>query len=168
MIDLNTSIADLNAFNKDTLMDQLGIEYLEVRGGFVRARMPVDQRTKQPLGILHGGASLALAETIGSMGSALLVDLEKFDVRGASEIVDLVDNLFIVFRNRGKEEKMQRAKDRHEPITRDMNFEADTILKVAKQRHGEGEGAIRLWFHPASLQFLPHPDAEPNPFFDNR
>ena len=83
MIDLNSSIEELNNFNKNTLMDQLGIEYLESREGFVSAKMPVDHRTKQPLGILHGGASLALAETIGSMGSALLVDLKKFDVRGA-------------------------------------------------------------------------------------
>lgn len=84
MIDLNSSLEQLNSFNKNTLMSQLGIEYLEVAEGFVKAKMPVDGRTKQPMGILHGGASLALAETIGSMGSALMVDLGKFDVRGAS------------------------------------------------------------------------------------
>ncbi|MBU1013726.1 MAG: hotdog fold thioesterase [Bacteroidetes bacterium] len=84
MIDLNSSLDELNNFNDNTLMSQLGIEYLEIADGFVRAKMPVDHRTMQPMGILHGGASLALAETIGSMGSALMVDLSKFDVRGAS------------------------------------------------------------------------------------
>ncbi|MCP4552113.1 MAG: hotdog fold thioesterase [Bacteroidetes bacterium] len=84
MIDLNSSIEQLNNFNTDTLMAQLGIEYLEAKEGYVKARMPVDGRTRQPMGILHGGASLALAETIGGMGSALLVDLNKFKVKGMS------------------------------------------------------------------------------------
>ena len=84
MIDLNSSIDELNNFNNNTLMSQLGIEYLEIADGYVKAKMPVDHRTMQPMGILHGGASLALAETIGSMGSALMVDLSKYDVRGAS------------------------------------------------------------------------------------
>jgi len=84
MISLNSSIKELNSMNKDTLMEQLGIEYLEVKEGFVKAKMPVDKRTKQPFDILHGGASIAFAETIASLGSALLVDLEKNDVRGAA------------------------------------------------------------------------------------
>ncbi len=84
MIDINDSMEKLNASSHKTLMQQLGIEYLEKREGYVRARMPVDERTLQPMGILHGGASLALAETIGSLGSALLLDLNKFDVRGAN------------------------------------------------------------------------------------
>ena len=84
MITLKTPIAELNAQNRGTLMAQLGIEYLEIRKGYVKAKMPVDERTKQPFDILHGGASLALAETIASLGSALLVDLSEFDVRGAS------------------------------------------------------------------------------------
>ena len=84
MISLQTKLQDLNAMNRSTLMEQLGIEYLEVGDGYVKAKMPVDQRTKQPFDILHGGASLALAETIASLGSALLTDLEKYDVRGAS------------------------------------------------------------------------------------
>ncbi|MCB0823428.1 MAG: hotdog fold thioesterase [Bacteroidales bacterium] len=65
-------------------MEQLGIEYLEIKDGYVKAQMPVDHRTKQPFDILHGGASLALAETVASLGSALLVDLNNFDIRGAS------------------------------------------------------------------------------------
>jgi 1,4-dihydroxy-2-naphthoyl-CoA hydrolase len=84
MISINTPLEQLNAMNKNTLMEQLGIEYLEVKDGYVKAKMPVDKRTKQPFGILHGGASITLAETIASLGSALLVDLEKNDIRGAA------------------------------------------------------------------------------------
>jgi len=84
MINLDTPIARLNEQNEGTLMAQLGIEYLAVEEGYVKAKMPVDSRTKQPFDILHGGASLALAETIASLGSAVLVDLTKVDIRGAS------------------------------------------------------------------------------------
>lgn len=76
------SIEELSKMNKGTLMEQLGIEYLEARIGYMKARMPVDERTFQPMRILHGGATLALAETLASIGSALMVDREKFDVKG--------------------------------------------------------------------------------------
>lgn len=65
------------------MMEVLGIEYLIVEPGYIKAKMPVDERTRQPYGILHGGASVALAETIGSIGSAVLVADKKADVRGA-------------------------------------------------------------------------------------
>ena len=84
MISLSTPIEELNGMNEGTLMEQLGIEYLDVKEGFVKAKMPVDRRTKQPFDILHGGASIAFAETIASLGSAVLVDLKHNDVRGAS------------------------------------------------------------------------------------
>lgn len=84
MISLKSTLEELNSMNKNTLMEQLGIEYLEVREGYVKAKMPVDNRTKQPFGILHGGASITLAETIASLGSAVIVDLEKNDIRGAA------------------------------------------------------------------------------------
>lgn len=64
-------------------MSNLGIEYLEVKTGYVYARMPIDERTVQPSGILHGGSSLALAETLGGVGSLLLVDAAEYDVRGS-------------------------------------------------------------------------------------
>jgi len=76
---------DFNEMNRGTLMESLGIEYLETEEGHVRARMPVDHRTLQPVAhILHGGASLALAETVGSLGSILITDMERYDVRGAT------------------------------------------------------------------------------------
>jgi 1,4-dihydroxy-2-naphthoyl-CoA hydrolase len=84
MITIHSKPDELNAINKGSLMEQLGIEYLELKEGYVKGRMPVDNRTKQPMGILHGGASLAFAETIASLGSLALVDLDKFEIRGAS------------------------------------------------------------------------------------
>jgi 1,4-dihydroxy-2-naphthoyl-CoA hydrolase len=67
----------INQMNKNTLMEQLGIECIELGKDYVISRMPVDSRTQQPMGLLHGGASAALIESIGSMGSTLLIDLER-------------------------------------------------------------------------------------------
>jgi 1,4-dihydroxy-2-naphthoyl-CoA hydrolase len=61
-----------------TLARHIGIEFTEIGDDFLRARMPVDDRTRQPYGILHGGASVALAETLGSTGAALCIDRSKF------------------------------------------------------------------------------------------
>jgi len=72
----------------------------------------------------------------------------KFDVRGASEVVDLADNLFIMWRNKAKENTIRKGND-PEPGT------PDSVLAVAKQRHGEWEGDIMLWFDPDSQQFVP-------------
>lgn len=58
---------------RNTAVEHLGIEFLEVGEDFIRARVPVDDRTRQPYGILHGGVSVVLAETLGSCGAALCV-----------------------------------------------------------------------------------------------
>jgi 1,4-dihydroxy-2-naphthoyl-CoA hydrolase len=71
-------LADLNNVGNNTMSKHLGIEVVEIGSDFIKAKMPVDERTKQPYGILHGGASVALAETIGSYGSHLIVDSSKF------------------------------------------------------------------------------------------
>lgn len=68
------SPAALNEGSRGTLVEHLGIEILEVGSDLIRGRMPVDQRTHQPFGLLHGGASVALAETLGSMGASLYID----------------------------------------------------------------------------------------------
>ena len=60
--------------HKNTMIEHLGIEIVEIGPDFVRARMPVDHRTRQPDGILHGGASVVLAETVGSIAGWLCVD----------------------------------------------------------------------------------------------
>ncbi len=62
---------------RNTLSEHLAIEFIEIGDTFLKATMPVDKRTHQPYGLLHGGASVALAETIGSVASALVVDHEK-------------------------------------------------------------------------------------------
>lgn len=67
----------INSMNKNTLMEQLGIECIELGEDYVISKMPVDHRTHQPMGLLHGGASAALIESIGSMGSTLLLDITK-------------------------------------------------------------------------------------------
>jgi len=68
------SVDDLNSYQRDTLVSHLGIRYTGIGEDWLKASMPVDQRTKQPAGILHGGASVALAETLGSTGANLVVD----------------------------------------------------------------------------------------------
>ena len=72
----------LNKLCKDTLMEHLGIVYTEVSDGRIVARMPVDSRTFQPMKRLHGGATMALAESVGSAGSLTLVDPKQFAVLG--------------------------------------------------------------------------------------
>ena len=64
------------------MSEHIGIEFLEIGEGFVTARMPVDKRTIQPYGLLHGGASLALAETLGSVAANISVDHTKYNTVG--------------------------------------------------------------------------------------
>ncbi len=71
-------IDDFLHLGKDTMGEYLGIEWTEIGDDFIKARMPVDHRTKQPYGLLHGGASCVLAETVGSIASAMVVDHAKF------------------------------------------------------------------------------------------
>lgn len=71
------SLEDLQNWNKNTAAERLGIEFTEIGDDWLSARMPVDARTVQPFGILHGGASVLLAETIGSCAANLCVDETK-------------------------------------------------------------------------------------------
>lgn len=63
---------------KGNMGEHLGIEFVELGPDFLKASMPVDSRTKQPFGLLHGGASVVLAETLGSVASALIVNRDEF------------------------------------------------------------------------------------------
>ena len=72
------TLDDIRDFGKDTMADFLGMEWVQLGPDEIRLSMPVDQRTKQPYGLLHGGASCVLAETIGSVASALVIDRDKY------------------------------------------------------------------------------------------
>jgi 1,4-dihydroxy-2-naphthoyl-CoA hydrolase len=67
----------MNSMSRNTLMEVLDIKCVELGDDYVVATMPVNSKTHQPMGLLHGGASAALIESIGSMGSSLALDLEK-------------------------------------------------------------------------------------------
>ncbi len=71
---IQTTIEAINARCQGTLCEQTGIEFVEIGDDYLKARMPVDHRTIQPAGILHGGASVALAETLGSVAALLCED----------------------------------------------------------------------------------------------
>lgn len=71
---IEISLALIKARSKGTMVEHLGIEFTEIGDDFLIARMPVDARTKQPLGIMHGGASCVLAETVGSTAANFCVD----------------------------------------------------------------------------------------------
>ncbi len=73
---------DFSDWGNNTLSSHLGIEFTDLGGDFLCAKMPVDNRTRQPYGLLHGGASAVLAETLGSVASALVVDHDKFITLG--------------------------------------------------------------------------------------
>lgn len=79
---VNTPIELINQFVKGTMVENLGIRFTAIGEGWVEATMPVDQRTWRPGGLLHGGANLALAETVAGLGSMLTVDIREFDVLG--------------------------------------------------------------------------------------
>jgi len=76
------NIDELNRYSKNSLLGHLSIEFIEIGEDSISATMPVITETKQPLGYLHGGASLALAESVGSVASFLIVDTEKHNVFG--------------------------------------------------------------------------------------
>lgn len=71
-----------NDWAKDTLMGTLEIEYIDAGEGFLTAKMPVNSRVHQPMGILHGGATVALAESVGSAASYLFINHDKQEARG--------------------------------------------------------------------------------------
>ena len=71
------NLEQLNASNSETLLARLGICFTDVGDDYVRATMPVDERTVQPFGLLHGGASVALAESVASAGANLCLDSSR-------------------------------------------------------------------------------------------
>ena len=78
----NSILSQCNAQCKNTLMETLNIEFIDVGNDFITAKMPVNSSVYQPDGVLHGGATIALAETVGSVACYLFVDNKEFMVRG--------------------------------------------------------------------------------------
>jgi 1,4-dihydroxy-2-naphthoyl-CoA hydrolase len=72
------SVEEMNARGEHTMLRPLGIRFTEIGEDYVRGTMPVDERTHQPYGLLHGGASVALAETLGSIGASMCVDSARY------------------------------------------------------------------------------------------
>jgi 1,4-dihydroxy-2-naphthoyl-CoA hydrolase len=76
------TLAQVSDIARNTMVSHVGIEVTEIGDDYLRGRMPVDQRTRQPFGILHGGASVVLAETLASIGCQFTVDWAKFRAVG--------------------------------------------------------------------------------------
>jgi 1,4-dihydroxy-2-naphthoyl-CoA hydrolase len=74
----NLNLSMLMERGKNTMLEYLGIEFTDLGEDYLTARMPVDHRTKQPVGIMHGGASCVLAETVGSTAANCCVDIQHF------------------------------------------------------------------------------------------
>lgn len=82
MIKKNTPIDIVNSMSKNTMLEHLDIQVVELGDDYLIATMPVDKRTHQPMGLLHGGASAVLIESLGSIGSSLIVDLKSEGIVG--------------------------------------------------------------------------------------
>jgi len=76
----DTDLDAINAWNRHSLVEHLGMRVIEVGADFVRGTMPVDARTRQPFGLLHGGASVALAESLGSLAGNLCIEATEMAV----------------------------------------------------------------------------------------
>ncbi len=74
----SVQVSDIQPLGNNTIAEVIGLEFTEIGSDFLKGRMPVDHRTHQPYGLLHGGASCVLAETLGSVASALVIDQSKF------------------------------------------------------------------------------------------
>ena len=72
------SVDSLKSFGINTMVKHLGMDWVAIGNDYIKMSMPVDERTKQPYGLLHGGASCALAETVGSIASQCVIDPDKF------------------------------------------------------------------------------------------
>ena len=76
------TLEQIEAFQKNTMIDQLGIKITDYGNNYICGKMPVDHQTKQPYGLLHGGASVAFAETLGSIGAGMQIDYNNQSVVG--------------------------------------------------------------------------------------
>ena len=82
IFDKNTVLANCNEFSKNTLMQTLEIEFIDAGEDFLKAKMPVNSKVYQPMGLLHGGATVALAESVGSAASMIFINPHENEIRG--------------------------------------------------------------------------------------
>ena len=92
---------------------------------------------------------------------------DKLDVKGTSGITDLVDNVFMIWRNKPKEQKLAKEQSYNKRAIIEAS-EPCSIVTCCKQRHGDWEGAILLWFDRASLQYLEEPEFTPKPIYQTK
>ena len=78
----NTILQKINEFQKNTMTENIGIEITDYGIDFIKGKMPVNNKTKQPFGLLHGGASAAFAETLGSIGANMSIDSNNYSAVG--------------------------------------------------------------------------------------
>lgn len=119
-----------NASSKNTLMETLEIEYVDVGADFLIGRMPVNSRVHQPDGVLHGGAMVALAESVGSAASYIFLDAQQFIVRGieisANHVKSIVDGYVFAkatFIHKGRTTQLWDIR---------ITNEADELISVCK------------------------------------
>jgi twinkle protein len=89
----------------------------------------------------------------------------KMAVKGSGSITDLVDTVLAIFRNKKKEQKVKAALACNMPIAEDVRREEDAVLTCSKQRNGDDEPIVRLWFDRRSYQYLAHEDHVPRPVY---
>ncbi len=93
MLDKKAILSSFNKRCENTLMETLEIEYVDIGDDFLVAEMPVNSKVHQPYGLLHGGATAALAESVGSAASAFFVDSSKFIVKGIELTINHVKSI---------------------------------------------------------------------------
>ncbi|MGD1946996.1 MAG: PaaI family thioesterase [Croceivirga sp.] len=133
-------LAVCNQVSKNTLMETLDIEYIDVGENFLMAKMPVTPKVHQPDGVLHGGASVALAESVGSAASYVFLDGNSFYVRGieiAANHVKSIRDGFVYARasilHKGKTTQLWEIKITNEEGELISNCKLTTIALPKKQ-----------------------------------
>ena len=130
IFDKELILARCNAYTKNTLMQTLAIEYIDAGEGFLVAKMPVNSNVHQPMGLLHGGATVALAESVGSAASFMFINTKEEEVRGIEISANHLRSIRegIVF---GTAKIIHNGKTLH-PWEIKITDEADNLISICK------------------------------------